>query len=419
MNIAIYDPVIGAHEYLTKMYFNPMFGYYLDYGHSGTRLGSISHNESSLGEIKDSIVLINADHLNLHTVNLLKNNNCKIVGFSVTDSSYISQSCREAAVLSKIDLMFMLTGIQKVNTGCEMIVDKDFKIRLEERQFLPEEDWKAFNLMRISGRLQSLPYVHWERQPEIPAQPYSARSQKAIIRGGHHMRRFILALQLMQHDLLDCNSGFVTEPYFRDDMNPQFRYCEECRLRWKKLGRYSYLHGHFAIHCENPMFRDNLDLSDLGAWNNRCPQSFFAAAANLMPDCSWEGVENLLNARWLTAKEHLEMLARITFTSDLKWLFSIYAAQRFWDAAMVGCVNILPSRTNDQTFFPDIHPGEHYLTFTEDMANLPAEFTIDEKNYDEIAAFTKALYEKWLKPTDYSISTNLLTHIFEQIEKVL
>lgn len=413
MRFAIFDPPSNRHDYLTAMYLNPFREWTLKNGHSVWEWTSLTQHSNS-------IVLTLADNLNLDTVNQLKNNNCKIVGFSVTDSSYISQSCREAAVLSKIDLMFMLTGIQKVNTGKEFVVDKDFNIKMEDRQFLPDEDWQAFNLMRVSGRLKSLPYVHWERQPHVEAKPYNLRSQKALIRGGHHMRRFILALKLMQRDLLDVNSGFVTEAYFQDNMNPQFRYCDRCRTEWKKNRMYPYKTSNSGLDCPNPMWKGTLaDLSDLGAWNNRCPESFYQAARHfgfigndLLP------VEKLLNARWLPAHEHLAMLARITFTTDLKWLFSIYAAQRFWDAAMVGCINVLPDRTRDQDYFPVMEPNVHYVTFDEGMNFLAQDFILQESDYNNVSKAALALYNQWMRPSEYSISTNLLRKIFQDIEAI-
>lgn len=406
MSLALHDPVPFSNEYLSKMYFGPMRNYrpLLIY--------------DSIPEYKDCTVLIDAHLLTPDAVSMLKNNNCRIVGFSVTDSSYVDQSCREANYLQNIDLMFMLTGIQKVNHGHEMIVTKDFEIALEPRQFLPEEDWHMFHSMHHSGRLQSLPYVHWEIQVDVPAQPYSQRSQKALIRGGHHMRRFILALKLMKIDRLDINSGFVTEPYFQDGMNPQFRYCDECRKVWKRNRVYPE-QGTIHEGCTNPMAA-TMNLSDLGQWNNKCPQSFYEVADRMIGKLGTEKsipIDKLLNAKWLSQRDHLEMLARITFTSDLKWLFSIYAAQRFWDAAMVGCVNLLPGRTADQDYFPAMYPGEHYLTFGENLNGLELESEIDKKLYGEVSANAKALYDSYMRPTDFSIGTPILKHIFDRIEE--
>jgi hypothetical protein len=402
MNIAIFDPG-RSHQYLSDMFFDPMKLYM----HKTMKRPVIT--TESLPQTHNAIVLTLADHLNLEVVNQLKNNNCKIVGFSVTDSSYISQSCREAAVLSKIDLMFMLTGIQKVNEGHEMVIDENFNIKLEKRQFLPEEDWTAFNMMRLSGRLQSLPYVHWTDQPNVTTKPYNERSQKALIRGGHHMRRFILALKLMNIDRLDINSGFITSPYFQDSMNKQFRYCDECREIWREHKKYPY-NKNVKCSCRVP------PLSDLGQWNNASPSLFYGFAEDFgVPDSSMHLVERMMNANWLTQQQHLEMLARITFTADLKWLFSIYAAQRFWDAAMVGCVNLLPERTRDQEYFPNMYEHAHYITFKEDLECLGPESELNEKHYNEISSAAKALYDQWLRPTDYAINSNLLRHIFSKI----
>src|SRR4030095_5685190 len=185
---------------------------------------------------------------------------------------------------------------------------RDFNIKLEKRQFLPDEDWSAFNLMRLSGRLKSLPYVHAERQPDVQGRPYATRSQKVLIRGGNHMRRFILALKLMEWDLLDINSGFFTAPYFSDTMVEQFRYCDECRRQYRKDHRYKNdFNTGVRPGCTNP-HGSTLNLSNLGEWNNRCPQSFYYAATKFWADSF--AIERLLNARWLTQQEHLSMLAR-------------------------------------------------------------------------------------------------------------
>lgn len=409
MNITLYDPKPTIHDYLSPMYFQPMREF-------SRRNGIPLSDLVTLTDIKNSIVVLNADYLKPDVVSMLKNNGNKIVGFSVTDSSYVSQCCRESKDLQNIDLMFMLTGLQKVNEGYEMIVNPDFSIGLEKRQFLPEDDWRTFDEMRRSGRLQSLPYVHAERQPHVEAKPYNLRSQKALIRGGHHMRRFILALKLMEIGKLDCNSGFVTSPYFRDDMNPQFRYCDECREIWKRGKTYPANSGNGGANCKNPEWpATGWHLSNLGAWNNRCPESFYRVAGKY--DANMGMVEKLLNARWLPQREHLEMLARITFTSDLKWLFSIYAAQRFWDAAMVGCINLLPRRTADQDYFPKMYAGEHYAVFGERMDWIRNESEISEVDYGNISRSAKALYDDYMRPADYAIGTPILKHIFSKIEE--
>ena len=418
MNLTIFDPTPSTHEYLTKVWFHGLRQYA---GSTGIKI----RTANSLLETKNSTLLCLADFLNTETIGVLKNNGNRIVAFSITDSSYVSQSCREASEMAGVDLIFAATGLQKINEGHEFVVDQDFNVSLEKREFLPEDDWIVYNNMRKMGRLQSLPYPHWVRLPEQPVRPYSQRSQKVIMRGGLHARRFILALFLASQDLLDPNSGFVSSPYFADSMVPQFRYCDECRSLFRKHGRQFPLVGTnvSSSACNSPAkWGDPKDWClDLGQWNNRCPASFYWMAIQLRNRhggyCSNTMLEKLVNAPWLTAEAHQELLGRITFTSDLKWLFSIYAAQRFWDAAAAGCVNVLPSRTADQEYFPAMNPGEHYKLFREDCSKLPEDFITIGMQYNEITQNARALYDQWIKPDGGALNSNLCRHIVNLIEQ--
>lgn len=325
--------------------------------------------------------------------------------------------------MGRLDLIFALTGIQKVNTGHEFVVDSDFNVSLQERQFLPPEDWTVFDSMRRAGRLQSLPYVLWEKHPAAPVRPYAERSQKVIMRGGLHARRFILALFLMRHGLLDPNSGFVSSPYFADSMRPEFRYCGPCRQQFKQFGRYPRQKAseHWRTDCVSSAKWGGDDWTlDLGQWNNRCPESFYWLAqrfAKKHGDVYSGALEDLVNGKWLTSETHQELLGRITFTSDLKWLFSIYAAQRFWDAAAAGCINVLPMRTVDQVYFPEMHESEHYLPYSEDMGWLQEYFHTDEEEYNRITKNARALYDQWIVPGPHVLNTNLCRHIISKIEE--
>lgn len=407
MTFALYDPLPNINAY-TTFYFGAIQAYA---AHNGKTVTPIS----KLEDVRNCTLFTPTDYLTDETIQMLKNNGVRIVGFNVTDSSYISGACRYAVSLSMVDLIFMLSGVQTKNEGFEMVVKPDFTIGLEKRQFLVESAWQVFDYMRKAGRLQSLPYVHWEKQLPMEGRPYNLRSQKVLIRGGHHMRRFLLALKLMQHDLLDCNSGFHPAPYFADSMTHQFRYCAECRRIFKQHGYYPHTAANAGTHCENPMWQDGVaDLSEPGLWNNRCPRSFFTVAEKFGADMA--AVERLMNGQWLGQKEHLGLLACITFTGDLKWLFSVYAAQRFWDAASVGCINFLPERTNDQEYFPEMTEANHYLTFSERLDYLKNETHISEELYNQVSSNAKSLYELWIKPTEFAINTDLLKRIFKTTE---
>lgn len=411
MTIHIFDPQPWGNEYFSLLFAKALRAYMPEI-----------QAATDLDNLKNTTVVLLTDHLSQERILRLKENNCKIVGFNITDSSYISGAIRFVPALQLIDLIFTLTGIQTVNHGHEFVIDDKFNVKLKPKEFLPPEDWKIFDYMRRSGRLQSLPYVPWHSIPDVPREPYSRRSQKALIRGGGHARRFILALFLMRQNLLDTNSGLVLSPYFAGDMNPQFRFCDECRTTWKaNRQHYPYQPPVDALHCNSPARHANgldWDLSDLGQWNNRCPRSFYWMAEKFQKThgpLDMSEVEKMVSARWLHPEDHMKMLARISFSSDLKWLHSIYAPQRFWEAASAGAINILPQRTVDQVYFPAMQPGRHYMVFGEQFEELQSDFRIDEKTYTEMAAETRALYDQWINPGRHGVNESLLCNIFEKI----
>ena len=401
----IYDPNRG-HEYLSRMFFDQLHAYANRYDKPFS---------TSIDGVKNDTVLINADLLTPEMIDRLKNGGNKIVGFSITDSSYISQVCRSGKQMEKVDMFFAVTGIQTTNHGQEIVFNKETNgITTEDRRFLPDEDWAVFDKMRATGRLHSLPYISWDRPPDVSPRPYNQRSQKALVRGGHHMRRFILCLFLHKAGKLDINSGFHTAPYFGPTMNPQFKYCEKC------CNSFEWHHGQAVVRepVSECTFKD-ASYEDLGAWNNKCPAMFYRMAQTLGFDPY--GIQYLLNARWISDHEYRDMLARISYTTDLKWLFSIYAAQRFWDAASAGCVNVLPSRTMDQEYFPILNCEEHYAFYRESSIiseDLSRDFELSDYWHNSISRNAREQYDEWIRPGEFATNTNLLRHIIDTIRKV-
>ena len=418
MNLVIHDPSPTRNDYYSHMFARSMR---LASGH----LGSPAQN-TALNEVRDSVVVLLTDDITDELICQLKERRNKIVGFNVTDSAYFSNAIRYSKYLELIDLIFMVSGVPTRNETKDMVVDPDFTVRLVDYPFVPDDEWQIFDRMRRAGKLQSLPYMTWSPTPEVRRWPYRERSQKCILRGGGHSRRFLLAMFLMRHDLLDPNSGFFLRDYFDDAMNPAFRFCDMCRLVFKTERRFRYAAMVPHVSCNSPVARPLdggpwYDMSDLGKWNNRCPRSFYWMADEFQKrygPVDMVQIEKMLNDRFLDAREHLEMLGRITFTSDLKWIHSIYAPQRFWEAASAGCINVLPERTMAQEFFPIIKPGQHYLVFEETFQNLPLAFSIDEGTYNEMAGECRQLYERWLMAGQFGINTNLLSHIFEEMRKL-
>lgn len=392
------------------MYFGPMRSFAADNGIEVVEFTPETHG---------AIVLCLSDYLTERWIEEIKRNGNSVVGFNVTDSAYVSQACREAHTLRKIDMMFMLSGLQTVNHGYEFILDDNFNVSLETRQFLSSQDWEAFNDMRLAGRMHSLPYVHWNRQPEVHPMSFADRSKKVLIRGGGQLRRFILALFLMKMDGLDINSGLFCRPYFEESMNPQWRYCNSCRESyWRNGGRFHYQPNPQRNDCNSPAdWSLNINYHGIETkWNNRCPKSFYWMAEQFEKrygSLDKHALETLMNGQMLDQGQHLKILSRMAFTADLKWMFSIFAPQRFWDGAMVGAVNYLPKRTFDQEYFPEILPEVHYHEFTEDFHDLKVD--LDEATHQTMAHNARLLYDQWIRPAKYPINTNLLRHIFDTI----
>lgn len=406
---------VAIHDYLYVLWFAALLQYSKD---QGIPVAIVT----DLSQARNETVLVDTEYLNPETISQLKNNGNKIVGFNLVDSSYIAQPCREH--IASIDLIFSFTGIQTTNTGHELEFDDQFMPRLVERKFLPESDWAVFNMMRMTGRLLGLPYVHWEKQPEFGHVPMSEKSGKVMVRGGAHFRRVVLAFFLMRAGLLDENSGFALRDFFGIRMNSQFRFCDECRSRYSRSNnRYTHHVSGHSDQCTSPAeWGGELSLTNTGSWNNRCPRSFYWLADKFEQahgPLHTGQLESLFNADFVTAEEHHKMLRRSSFTADLKWLHSIYAAQRFWDGAICGTVNLLPSRTNDQDYFPVIKEREHYLAFREDAIAPPwPDLEHGHELHEHIRNNCWALYTEWIRPGEYGVNTNLFRYITERITAI-
>lgn len=123
-------------------------------------------------------------------------------------------------------------------------------------------------------------------------------------------------------------------------------------------------------------------------------------------------VETAMNYRSQEPGEHLRSIRDARFYADAKWEFSINMAQRFWEGACSGTVNLIPRRANDQDYFPAMKDDRDFMTFSDDFSDLTAE--VDEAKYQAVADNAFALWEEWIRPTRYAISSNLLKWMFDQ-----
>lgn len=409
--LVFYDPPAGRNDYLTRMFFGPM--------QEWARHNAIHFNDCpDLDSAKNVNVAVLTDHLSEERIQRLKNNGCIISAFNVTDSSFFHNAIRYAPSIELIDRIFMLSGLPLINESTDFVVEPDFTIKQVPCPFLPQNEWEIYKRMLDAGKLLSLPYVPWNPLPDVTWVPFANRSQKVLIRGGGHSRRIILAMFLMLIDKLDCNSGMVLFPYFAENMNPAFRFCDPCRASFNT--RYAPYAVDTTRPCNSPAYAGNgkWDLSNLGFWNNRCPNSFYWMADRFQErygPINHKDIETLFNGKWMVDEEHQRLLARITFTSDLKWIHSIYTPQRYWQGALAGSVNLLPKRTNDQRLFPDLKDGDDYITFDETFDDLSAVLNISEEQYNHISANARRKYDQWIRPTQHDISTNLIRYIYDSM----
>lgn len=419
MKIGIYDPTPHANSYLTWMFYGPLRSFYSNHG---TNVEEITN----LQEAKDSIICLQGSHLSPAVILDLKNNGNKIVCFDINDSSWLETQYAGSSESELIDLIFKVSGIPIKNETEDVSIDEQFGISTSEVKFLEDEKWSQFE--RMKPRIKSLPYVMW--QPISPAshqvRPFNERSGRSLIRGGNHFLRVVLYFRMMQQGFDDVNSGFTTSDYFKRGMDDRFRYCKSCVANFEQNGRATFGVPH-SSECNSPASwgregefagGPKFGIDTFGRWNNRCPASFYWLAEQYEKNrgpLNHAVLEKAFSSKVEDNWQFSKNIEKATFASDYKWVNSIYAPPRFWEAAVMGTVNLLPKRVADQEYFPALVEGEHYVTFPNDMSVF--DLDIGEEKWDVISKATKALYEEWIRGTEYTISTKLLEHMVTQIEE--
>lgn len=366
--------------------------------------------------VAECTVICNAEQLKPERIMSLKERGNRIISLDVNDSSYPNMAYERSQEMYLIDLIFKVSGIQQINSSKELSVDNDFNFSVVDEQFLPDEWWDIYHQMDLEGRLIPLPHVPWEA-PHVTVKPYYQRSGKVLLRGGCQIYRFLTFLKAVQKGISDPNSSFASSVYFEESMNPQFRFCEECRTQ-KKDWNASPHSG-----CSSPAkWGESFDLStrfEANRWDNKCPRSFmwlteqFEKNHGLLESTV---IQKALFGHYDSLHDFMQVLGSSTFYADFKPIFSIYCPPRFWEAANAGTINLLPSRTKDQRHFPEVREGEHYMAFYEDLSCLDSE--IDSSTFGSITSNAKDIYETWIRHDRFPISERLCRHIMEPIEKV-
>lgn len=412
MKLAFFNPLPWRNQYASQMFLQPLFNYARDRGVTVKQADALvpEHGWAHI---------CNADYLTPEVVQHFKECGCLVYGVNCIDSAYPSETLR-GPHLADVTKLFMVSGVQNTNFSEATVIDPDFTIRAEQRQFLPDDEWAVFDAMRRDGRILPLPYVPWEPIQSVSRVPFSAKRPTVLFRGGNHLLRFVTFLFALRNGCADERSGFQTRAYFSDDMNPQFRYCEECRATYRAFGYFPYKisgpNGMNLGDCQSeaPWGGDSVDMSVPGRWNNRCPQSFYWLSeqfAKKHGSIDMSAVERALNYHDERSYDHLEAIAGARFYAECKWEFSIHMPQRFWEAASVGTLSLLPARSGDQDYFPRV--PRLFRMFGNDLTDISPD--VNEGYYEWAAQETLEIYQKWIAPTKYVIGTALLEHMLNHI----
>ncbi len=413
-DVVIYDPQPLQNDYVTNLYFKSFLSFMSD------RSKPASLVESGLLEIRNKNIILNANYLTPETIVKLKENGNSIYSFDINDSSWLSGEYREAEEAKLIDAIFKVSGLQDTYSSKEIHIDENLNYSTVDRKFeLSENSGRIYNELREQNKLFSLPYANTNAIDSPAANtPWEQRTKQCLIRGGNHYLRYHLFLSLLKINLIDPKSGFLTNDYFLRSMVDQFRYCDSCIQEKETKGKVSWEHFKAKrVECApDELLYEQLNISTV--WNNRCPSRFYWLAEKFEKtygNINRDILETALNDKMCNVEELNSRIGGSIMYGDYKWIFSIYAPPRFWEAAQCRTINLVPERTKDQTHFPAIRENEHYLSYKEDFSNIDELANITKEQYEYITNNCLELYNTFIKGTDYAISTRVLQHIFDII----
>lgn len=426
MKIAFFDPPPVTNEYLTRMFFDPLRQFL-------PRKGITTEDIATIEDAKDRLVLIHGDRAAPGVIQRLKEQGCKICVMDINDSSYFSSAFTGTPEQHLLDLIFKVSGVPKRNEISEMNLDRNFQIQVSQEKYLPDPQWAEFDKIRQAGKIKPLPYVLWNSivPHGTPNRPSTSRSGKALIRGGNHFLRVILAFRLMQEGLLDERSEFATAAYFRHDMERRFQYCDGCKAEKAQHGRCRIDTPVRRSECTNPVTGWEIPgeffggplfgRHEFGWWNCKCPHSFLFLAKEYercRGPLNHAFLEKLFNGDMRDASSFAEDLSQASYAGDFKWINSINLPPRFWEAASVGTPSLYAARSDDQDYWPAVNAGEHYFTYPEDML----EFGIRDRSPEEwtrVSHAAHSLYNDKMRGTEYAISNSLLSYMADSIREIL
>ena len=385
-----------SNDFLRKIYFDSLISYRKDIG-----------VVNSLKDVKNEVVLLDAEHLKPDMIVQLKNDHNTLIAFDINDHSSFCYSYYGSSQILDVDMIFKVAGLQKINHDLDVGISNSCEYTIKTKPFMDDTNWEYYKTLLSEGRIHSLPYVLWENY-DVPNISFTERKNKVLVRGGHHYLRVHLLFNLIRYGLVDENSSFNTRGYIG-------QYCKGCSDIYKKGRMTLDSVKNSDLPCKIPSELPDSYFQDRGDWNNNCPSRYFEMAELMGIDRGM--VENVLNGNYVKMFDFYNILNKYTMYADLKWIFSIYVPPRFWEAATAHTVNLVPLRTMGQDYFPEMEEGEHYIAYSEEFDDLDLVCDLSESEYKYIADNAYDLYDKWIKRNgSYMLSTNLMDHIMRKIE---
>jgi len=415
MNTVIYDEG-EQHDFATRKILLPLLAYRRD----------IKRIES-LDGVKNSRILAYYNHFNPESIVRLKNDGNKLYSIDVNDGSPIGSSYMGSEEVLLMDMIFKFSGLQNTQYSNQLTIKNDFTFYSEPRIFMPDKEWGLFNTLRTLGKIVPMPHVPWFTTNE--GRPWKDRKKNVLIRGGLHFYRFLLYLSLLRQEKVDEDSNFHVKCYFDKNMAEHHRYCPDCLTVFHNNGgllSYKNYKEDYTFNCKERYedWTGNLDegffqRNHPTIWNNGCIPFFYWIADKF--EAQYGPIDKLvlqkaLHGDYLNRDKYWDILTGNAFYADYKWLFCIDIPPRFWEGAGAKTVTLLPKWTEDQTHFPELKEGEHYLAFNETMTDLQFINEVTQEQYEHIANNCKNLYDQWIKFDQHELNTNLMDFMMEIVE---
>ena len=421
MTMVIYDPKPYKHDYVSHKFFVPLLQYASD---TGRDLKMVE----SLNGLKGKTVLAFSGYLTPDVVDHLKGNDNKIISFDINDSTWLSDAYRNTPAVDQLDLIFKFSGIPKIQFSDELQISPTIDYSKHRKYYVDDDEWGRYTQLRDSGKIVPMPHIPWQHF-NVEQIPFEEKRRQVLVRGGNHYLRYHLFMNLLKRNLIGNWSGFFMADYHKSNMADSHRFCDWCVETYQKFGRIPYTHYAENHHgsCNNPFMTmgeiddETFQNANTHRWNNKCIPMYYWLTEQFVKahgTVDFKMVENAFGAFYLRSADLGEMISHHLYTGDYKWIYSIDIPPRFWEGCAAGTISLYPKWTGNQTHFPELIEGEHYVAYDEAFEDIEDCMGISKEKYEHITNNCLGLYNEWISDPERGISTKLMDRIFDHIEVV-